>query len=1514
MKLCNCSALKLLVLISLIFSPLSYASELIEVNQTAAGTVLLSTSQKLWLSQQTSVRNLVLDSSVKSSMLNSAQRQVTQLLSDLSLDPKQIEMVNGHDNSLSLQSRDSNFDVIGVVIKQAKHDPKLHYSSVLFSVPELIISRAIIEHNPGKLIRSAQTIAVIGHSVSEARLIAQGFKGKLRVYSDSHAALQAINIGDAALFMVNPLSLSNSQLGLQSKSNTILSGYQFDYVLATSKAWQPLVSMVDTFIREKTYFSGLSEQWENLLMFLPKANKVVVNKLSIILWVILCISILVLIVFSIIAFKAANSHRLLSLVNHSLGYKVAAVVVALVLAVVAVVSNIGLNQVELRDRLFRNDALRTVVNTTELGYLIWFKNWQSKSQYLAASREISEKVTALLAAKNVRDQSKMTQAHNSILNYLSSQSDLEFGFSIIDPQYEILVHSNDQRAGTKMLIKAIDPVLLERVFAGETLLLPPKLSALEENSLGFKAQMHVATAIYNDQEKAVAALVLALDSQGTFNQLAQLGRIGKTGETYLVNAHGEMITSSRFSQQIKLKKQSDPVYSKIDSMAVQEVLVQRDGGDFSAYPDYRGTPVLGAWRWNSRLGVGFISEIDQAEVLANYHQIRNVILMILTSTLALSLLLTAAAVLIGRASSRKLSLARDQMQQQVIERTGELQKTTSDLKIREQHLSSLYEYAPVAYASLNPENYSFLKHNRALCELLGYSDQELQAMTWPMLLSDTPLEESDNLFPTDRANKEIDVKIQRSDGQSIYALLTAVSIHQEALVSEIRLTLIDVTKRKNSETRVNALMESAPVAMLFTDEHGKIIQLNSQVEKLFEYHKSELEGLSINKLLMSSQVLGQQRSISQLVNDQLTLEQLEGEAIEVPALSKSGRNFPAELNISPIYTEQGVLIAASIRDISEHVADQERISRNNRQLSTLSRINEAVRLAITEEQLLNDVCRHLVESDGQRLVWIGYEQYDTKKSIKVMAKAGFDKGFLTDTDYSWHKSSPLKDPVGWVIRNAKAAVVNNIAEQANYQHWREASLHRGYNSMLAVPLSLQEDAFGVINLYAECSDAFDKQSIESAERIAAIVATGIQNLRSDELRKQTEVILKETEIRSRLLLQSVNDGIIGLDTTGKVTFSNLAGDNLLGCATGEITGANLYHLLYRAAPAGEPSENWHQPLIDCCLGGAEFESAQQRFYRSDGIDFAVEFTCVPIIRDEAAAGAVLVFRNIEERREAEQAMHAARLVAEEANRAKGDFLANMSHEIRTPMNAIIGMSGLTLNTDLDKKQRNYVTKVNQSAESLLGIINDILDFSKIEAGKMDLEKIPFGLEDVLDNLSSLLGFKVAERGIELLFDIPIDIPSSLIGDPLRLSQILINLGNNAVKFTESGEVVVKVRAEQRSAEQATFFFTVQDSGIGMTEQQQDKLFQSFSQADNSTTRQYGGTGLGLAISKKLTELMGGEIWLESSPGVGSKFNFSVSFGIQQGAQSRALGYQKLYLPDKLKVLVVDENSNAREIL
>ncbi|MDD2926875.1 MAG: response regulator [Rhodoferax sp.] len=299
--------------------------------------------------------------------------------------------------------------------------------------------------------------------------------------------------------------------------------------------------------------------------------------------------------------------------------------------------------------------------------------------------------------------------------------------------------------------------------------------------------------------------------------------------------------------------------------------------------------------------------------------------------------------------------------------------------------------------------------------------------------------------------------------------------------------------------------------------------------------------------------------------------------------------------------------------------------------------------------------------------------------------------------------------------------------------------------------------------------------------------------------------------------------------------------------------------------------------------------------------------------DGAPGGLIGMIVDVTGLKSAERAAREARAQAEAASSAKAEFLANMSHEIRTPMNAVIGMTQLALQTELTARQRNYLNKVHSAANGLLALINDILDFSKIEAGKLNVESITFKLENVLGQVADLAAISARNKGLELLLNVASDVPDDLMGDPLRLGQVLTNLISNAVKFTEQGEITLSVSCVARQDAETMLRFEVCDTGIGLSEEAMVRIFDAFSQADSSTTRRFGGTGLGLSISKRIVELMGGEIGVSSQPGEGSCFHFTAVFGLADNPTPPTQAPRYLLDIRGMSILVVDDNAAAREV-
>lgn len=407
-------------------------------------------------------------------------------------------------------------------------------------------------------------------------------------------------------------------------------------------------------------------------------------------------------------------------------------------------------------------------------------------------------------------------------------------------------------------------------------------------------------------------------------------------------------------------------------------------------------------------------------------------------------------------------------------------------------------------------------------------------------------------------------------------------------------------------------------------------------------------------------------------------------------------------------------------------------------------------------------------------------------------------------------------------------------------------------------------------------------------------------------RKLAEKALRESEERFRGIVENAPVGYCELEPNGWVTFANDEACAILGYPRERLVGLRLQELA-----AGESRAFLEEQVDRVLAAGETARSVEWVLLRADGKRRFAE-SSIALQRDDRGRpiGVSVFFRDVNERRRAEE-LQRAKLAAEAANRTKGEFLASMSHEIRTPLNAIVGLVDLLVKTDLRPEQREDLDVVRASAYALLSLINNLLDFSKIEAGKLELQEIPFEPERFVEETVKIAAVKAHNKGIELAFRVDPAVPQRLLGDPDCLRQVLLNLVDNAVKFTDRGEVVVRVGVQEIAADRAVLHFAVRDSGIGIPPERQKRIFKAYDQGDPAVLRRYGGTGLGLAVSARLVGLMGGRIGVKSEPGKGSLFAFTARLGIPEPGEAEET---PLAAPPTLRhVLLVEDNEAARRI-
>ncbi len=696
---------------------------------------------------------------------------------------------------------------------------------------------------------------------------------------------------------------------------------------------------------------------------------------------------------------------------------------------------------------------------------------------------------------------------------------------------------------------------------------------------------------------------------------------------------------------------------------------------------------------------------------------------------------------------------------------------------------------------------------------------------------------------------------------SLAAVWTALVIARR-LASLNRCLKLEIAERRQAEEAVReseeqfrAMFENHyAVMMLFDPENGKIIRVNSSAEKYYGYSSEQFAEMTVFEINL-----------------------LEKEKIEIKMANAKNKKRNC-------FHFSHKLANGEIRDVEVHSSPVPFKGK---------RLLFSIIYDITERRLIENSLRESEERyrKAQALGHVGNWEYNIQTSRfwgsdEAKRIYGFDVNADSFTADEVESCIPEKDRVHQAL--------NNLIENS-----------KEYNLEFEIIAKDTKKRKTIVSV----------AELERDEDGCPLKVSGVIHDITE--RKRVEQELRISLEKYRVLFESFPIGVSVMDADKNLLEANHESEKLLGISLAEHTGRKIDSSEWKIiCPSGTPMPAEEYPGIRALKTGQVIKNVEMGIVKENQETTWINVHAAPIPLEEY--GVIITYHDITARKQAEEELRHAKEAAESATLAKSEFLASMSHEIRTPMNVIVNMSELLLETELNSEQSSYARMVSESSGILLALINDILDFSKIEAGKLDLENTGFSLAQIVGEVMRILELKGDEKGLRLICHIAGDVHPYLMGDPSRLRQILLNLVNNAVKFTQKGEVKISVRSEKQSESQAVIRFEISDTGIGIPEDRIEKLFRPFSQADSSTTRKYGGTGLGLSISKRLAEMMGGEIGVESTAGIGSTFRFTAVFekrrkGKNEEKHTHKAVPENIRLPSDIRILLVEDNPFNRQV-
>ncbi|MBF0271720.1 MAG: PAS domain S-box protein [Magnetococcales bacterium] len=712
-------------------------------------------------------------------------------------------------------------------------------------------------------------------------------------------------------------------------------------------------------------------------------------------------------------------------------------------------------------------------------------------------------------------------------------------------------------------------------------------------------------------------------------------------------------------------------------------------------------------------------------------------------------------------------------------------------------------------------------------------------------------------------------------------------------------------------------------------EQGRFLEVNQSLCAILGYRDEELLSIDMQSILHEEDLHLGKKYLHRILT-----EDIPPHPMEIRYLHKDGHIVQVLLSVFLVrdWEDQTCHFVVQMQDITAPRSMALELLAAKTQLECINRIQN---LFIEESQpdaLFNDLLREILKLTGSTHGCIAEITSEEQGPICFQSLANHPR----EEDLFTRMCAIYGD----CVQDGHPLIINDPAKDPQWSALFDA--HPTFHAFLGIPIKRREKLVGMLGL-ANRPQGYHQELVMHLGPVVSACAQIIEGYRNRRKSMEVEESLRKTnallsrEIQEREQIQSelqlerdklreitatLGEGLYVVDWAGVITFINPTALTILGWSEAEVLGKSSHTLFHHTRANGSP-----YPPADCFLRevlhqGRVVTSEEELLWHQDGHSFPVAMIASPIHRAGEVRGAVVSFRDITKRRQIEEELSKARQRAEVAAQAKSDFLSTMSHEIRTPMNGILGMTDLLLRTTpLTEQQYHYMQTIHRSGRTLLRIINDILDLSKIQAGQLVLELLRFDLDVVIHDIIDMFAERVKSKGLDLHLKPLTGLPAHLLGDPYRLSQILFNLMGNAIKFTEDGSVSMSVEVEKERDADVLFRFQVTDTGIGISPEFQQHLFQVFSQEEPSISRKFGGTGLGLAITRRLVVMMDGELGVDSVPGRGSCFWFTARFGKQQQSDRQEIeswhAIQQPYTPDNLhftgRVLLVEDNLVNQEV-